>query len=266
LTEYGFLVGRFIDEATLARATAIAARWGVHPHEVMIANGWLDAEDNYRVLAERCAVPFKDRLIAADVAPVAMASPRQSLAKGLLKEKARAGSFVFAPERLRPNALREMLARLSPYAFSLAPPKTVRAAICHHLAPSFARNATEGLASRHPAMSARTHSALWQRLAAVIVTVAILAAPARTLDDDLGVLVPVIALRLVAAYGLLTTGTEDHEIFPRVPDHELPIYTLLVPLYREAYMLPPLVAALTRLDYPELCSKRTKANGECNRK
>jgi cellulose synthase/poly-beta-1,6-N-acetylglucosamine synthase-like glycosyltransferase len=107
-------------------------------------------------------------------------------------------------------------------------------------------------------MSARTHSALWQRLAAVIVTVAILAALllaplmtiwAITLSLAL-VLVPVIALRLVAAYGLLTTGTEDQEIFPRVPDHELPIYTLLVPLYREAHMLPPLVAALTRLDYP----------------
>lgn len=38
LSEYGFLVGRFIDEATLARATVLAARWGVHPHEVMIAN------------------------------------------------------------------------------------------------------------------------------------------------------------------------------------------------------------------------------------
>jgi cellulose synthase/poly-beta-1,6-N-acetylglucosamine synthase-like glycosyltransferase len=140
----------------------------------------------------------------------------------------------------------------------LAPPKTVRAAICHHLAPSFARNATEGLASRHPAMSARTRSALWQRLAAVTVTIAILAAlllaPLMTIwaiTLSLAfVLVPVIALRLVAAYGLLTTGTEGHEVFRRVPDHELPIYTLLVPLYREAHMLAPLVTALTRLDYP----------------
>jgi cellulose synthase/poly-beta-1,6-N-acetylglucosamine synthase-like glycosyltransferase len=258
LSEYGFLVGRFIDEATLARATAIAARWGVHPHEVMIANGWLDAEDYYRVLAERCAAPFKDRLIAAEVAPAATASPRQSLAKGLLKERARADSYVFAPERLRPNALREMLARLSPYTFSLAPPQTVRAAICHHLAPSFARNATEGLASRHPAMSARTRSALWQRLAAVTVTSAILVslllAPVMTIwviTLSLAfVLVPVIALRLVAAYGLLTRRTEADEVFRRMPDHELPIYTLLVPLYREAHMLPPLVTALTRLDYP----------------
>jgi len=75
-SEYGFLVGRFIDQATLARASAIAGQWGVHPHEVMIANGWLEAEDYYRALAEQCAAPFKDRLVAADVAPAAMASPR----------------------------------------------------------------------------------------------------------------------------------------------------------------------------------------------
>ena len=35
-----------------------------------------------------------------------------------------------------------------------------------------------------------------------------------------------------------------------MPDHELPIYTLLVPLYREAHMLPSLIEALSRLDYP----------------
>ena len=30
--EYGFLLGRFIDEATLSRANALALHWGVHPH------------------------------------------------------------------------------------------------------------------------------------------------------------------------------------------------------------------------------------------
>ena len=46
-SEYDFLLGRFIDRATVARASAIARQWGVHPHEVMIANGWLEAEDYY---------------------------------------------------------------------------------------------------------------------------------------------------------------------------------------------------------------------------
>jgi len=257
-SEYGFLVGRFIDQATLARASAIASRWGVHPHEVMIANGWLEAEDYYRALAARCAAPFKDQLVAADVAPAAMASPRQSLARGVLKERARARSFVFAPDRLRPNALREMLARLSPYAFSLASPNAVRGAICHYFAPSFALHAIEGLASRHPGMSARTRPALWQRLAvltaAIAMLIAMVVAPVETIWTVTLALaflfVPLIALRLVAAYRLLATTNDATAVYPRVPDHELPIYTLLVPLYREAHMLPGLINALTRLDYP----------------
>ncbi|HEV7462372.1 MAG TPA: glycosyltransferase family 2 protein [Methyloceanibacter sp.] len=43
----------------MARASAIALRWGVHPHEVLIANGWLAADDYYRALAEICGAPFK---------------------------------------------------------------------------------------------------------------------------------------------------------------------------------------------------------------
>jgi glycosyltransferase XagB len=265
--EYGFLVGRFIDRATLARASAIARQWGVHPHEVMIANGWLEAEDYYRALAQRCAAPFKDRLVATDVAPPALASPRQSLAKGVLKERARSGSFVFAPDRLRPNALSEMLARLSPYAFSLASPHAVRGAICHHFGPSLALHATEGLASRHPGMSARTRPALWQRLAVLGAAGALLTAMALAPVETIWAItlalawlfVPLIALRLVAAYYLVAATKDDAPAaYPRVPDHELPIYTLLVPLYREAHMLPGLIKALTRLDYPAFGSKSTK--------
>jgi len=211
------LVGRFIDQATLARASAIARHWGVHPHEVMIANGWLEAEDYYRALAERCAAPFKDRLVAADVAPAATASPRQSLARGVLKERARAGSFVFAPDRLRPNALSEMLARLSPYAFSLASPHAVRGAICHHFGPSLAQHAIESLASRHPGMSARTRPARWQRLAVVTAALAVIAAMALAPVETIWaitlalawVFVPLIALRLVAAYRLFAAVKGD---------------------------------------------------------
>ena len=54
-SEYAFLLGRFIDSATLARAEAIAAASGVHPHEVLIAHGWLDPTDYYRALAEPAA-------------------------------------------------------------------------------------------------------------------------------------------------------------------------------------------------------------------
>ena len=38
---------------------------------------------------------------------------------------------------------------------------------------------------------------------------------------------------------------------PALPDSELPRYTVLVPLYKEANVLRPLVSHLSRLDYPE---------------
>ena len=250
--EYAFLLGRYIDSATLARANEIALRWGVHPHEVMIANGWLDAEDYYRALAQDCGAPFKAELPAADVAPAATATPRQSLATGLLKERDRARRFVFAPDRVRPNALREMLGRLAPHEFSLASPQAVRGALCRHFAPSFVLHAVEGLASRRPAYSARTRPARWQRLALIFGVLAMLCAVAlapletvRAVTALLALLfVPLIGSRLLAAYGLLLASSGDGGAgtpWPRVPDHELPIYTLLVPLYREAHMLPQLV-------------------------
>jgi len=257
--EYRFLVGRFIDSATLARATAIAAQWGVHPHEVMIANGWLGAEDYYRALAEACGTPFKTELTPRDVTPAAGAGPRRSLASGLLKERASSRRFVLAPDRLRPNALREMLARLKPHDFSLASPQSVRGAICRQFAETFARGAVEGLATRHPDRSARERPALWQRLGLTLGTLALLSAVALAPVDTIWLVtlalvvlfVPVIGLRVVAAYWLMRGAVRAQgAVSSRVPDAELPIYTLLVPLYREAHMLPQLVHDLTHLDWP----------------
>jgi cellulose synthase/poly-beta-1,6-N-acetylglucosamine synthase-like glycosyltransferase len=257
--EYGFLLGRYIDEATLERANAIALRWGVHPHDVLIANGWLDADDYANALAERCGAPFKARLSAAEVMAPAPASPRQCLAKGLLRQRQRSGAFVLAPDRLRPNALREMLRRLSPYEFALASPGAVREAICRHFAPVITREAVEGLATRRPNLSAKAKPAMWQRGAIIFGAIALLAAlvlaPAATIwmvTLALALLfVPVIAFRLLAVHGLLKAATENSSALRRrVPDHELPVYTLLVPLYREAHMLPGLAQALRRLDYP----------------
>jgi glycosyltransferase XagB len=191
--------------------------------------------------------------------PAAGAGPRRSLASGLLKERARAQRFVLAPDRLRPNALREMLARLRPHGFSLASPQSVRDAICHQFAETFARGAVEGLASRHPDRSARKRLAFWQRVALTLGLLTLLAAmstaPAQTIWLTTLLLVmlfvPVIGLRLVAAYWLMRNDARTQDApSSRVPDAELPVYTILVPLYREAHMLAPLVHGLTRLDWP----------------
>ena len=63
------------------------------------------------------------------------------------------------------------------------------------------------------------------------------------------IFLPVIALRVFAAYNLLRRAPAKRAR-PRLQDAELPVYTILVPLYREANMLASLTSALARLDYP----------------
>ena len=276
---YGFLLGRSIDAATLARAQDIARRCGVHPHEVLIANGWLRADAYYRALAHACALPFKADVTAAEVTPPTPgASPREYLVGGLLRECT--GRLVLAPDRLTPNALRNVLARLRPNTVSLASPQAVHRAIYAHFASRFAHGAVEGLATRFPDQSARAKLAAWQIIWLGVSGVALAAAlaiwPVATIRVvSLGlalIFVPVIALRLIAAGDLLLdrrrqdgesrapdTRIPDTRVpDTRISDAELPVYTILVPLYREAKVLASLTQVLAQLDYPALGSKGTK--------
>jgi glycosyltransferase XagB len=56
-----------------------------------------------------------------------------------------------------------------------------------------------------------------------------------------------IAVRLLA---LITIASVGERRSVRLKDQALPVYTIFVPLFREAKILPALVRALNRLDYP----------------
>ncbi|MFC5067419.1 glycosyltransferase [Flaviflagellibacter deserti] len=58
--------------------------------------------------------------------------------------------------------------------------------------------------------------------------------------------IAITALRLVALTALVEEPKSE-----RIPDDQLPIYTLLIPLYRESRCLGGLLRALRALDYPE---------------
>lgn len=80
-------------------------------------------------------VPFQDDIAAHEVtAPASLKSPRECLARGLLKRRARHGAYVYAPERLRPSTVEHVLAQIEPYRISLATPQTVRDAVRGHFA------------------------------------------------------------------------------------------------------------------------------------
>ncbi|MEH0196724.1 glycosyltransferase [Caulobacter sp. CCNWLY153] len=86
-------------------------------------------------------------------------------------------------------------------------------------------------------------------LAGLGLCVAIALAPGPTLEvlrwSGLALFALLATLRLVAA---LTPRRVNAA--PPLPDHALPAYTLLAPLYKEASVAAELVASLDRLDYP----------------
>ena len=71
----------------------------------------------------------------------------------------------------------------------------------------------------------------------------------------------VVKLRLLC----LAPLPQRHFVKPKLlQDRDLPIYTLLVPLFRETEVLHQLLGALCRIDYPALCIKRTKRGTVAN--
>jgi cellulose synthase/poly-beta-1,6-N-acetylglucosamine synthase-like glycosyltransferase len=119
--------------------------------------------------------------------------------------------------------------------------------------------AVRGLATRTPELSAATRLSPWQRNVLIVLlaggAAGAIAAPEPTLLVLLAVLalpfLLVVALRAAALWHLFA-GTPHLRAAPAgaVADGALPIYTVLVPLFREARVVPHLIGALKALDYP----------------
>ena len=113
------------------------------------------------------------------------------------------------------------------------------------------------LADRMPNMAARSGIRPWQKFAGVSVAtgivVAALMAPLLVLLVLLGI-TTVIALStvVVSVVGLLRSRRQAKATHsaPELADEQLPIYTVLVPAYREEEVIGEMVNCLTKLDYP----------------
>lgn len=119
-----------------------------------------------------------------------------------------------------------------------------------------------GFARAHPQRSARRVLFYTQALAlAALITAFVFAArSAPTLTfatlhiTALVIFAAAIFVRLIAAASLTP-------LLSRLADQsDVPVYTILCPLYREANVAPDLVAALGRIDYPGLMPQSVKSD------
>jgi cellulose synthase/poly-beta-1,6-N-acetylglucosamine synthase-like glycosyltransferase len=245
--EYGFLVGRSIDAATLRTAERIAEQWAVAPHEVLIALGWLDERDYVAALARTLGVEWIGRT-----------APAGRLAASPQAYAARSGEVVIGAYAQRPHALRQAISFLPPSQRAvLATRREIDAIQLAGAQAALIDHAIEGLWRADRSASARWGAETWQVIVAVAVIGLFIGGAAVAPDVIVPLMLAVLTLPFLcivllrsAAVVELLRPTVHAPMRSLVPDTELPRYSAMVALYREARVLPDLVEAMAALDYP----------------
>ena len=236
----------------LLKIAAMAQKQGVAAHEVLLAEEIVRPEDYYLCLARALNLPFSwdpNELgpamadpcalragIAHGVAPgtVAMAPQGQALL-GLLDLQAR---------RLGPGGKRMLITTPDRFA------RWLRAAC----ADTIAERASQDLGRADPSLTA---AQIPSRRTAAGLALALAFAGLGLVAGGLAwllvtslvclILCGAILTRLLATMGGCWRAPPQA---PDLPDHALPRYTILVPLYKEAAVVEHLRDALEALDYP----------------
>jgi glycosyltransferase XagB len=264
--DYDFLLARHLNQTILSAALVTAQDSGLMPHDIMIAEGLISEEDYVSALGSTLgllvymwdfALPESDDValpvIPADIAHLGHWVVARGQWTFMLRATASTPRVMYGLSRDP---------RLAGWPLALAPSSSIDAHI--EIAERSVRldMATDGLKLATPGLSAGLPSTtpqrvvLWSLAASLIV--GLLVATSVTLSVAATVLgIPfllVTLMRLMTLWNMLwrkkRTLNQKSRAHKRLRDSRLPRYSVLVPLFREAAVLPDLIAALARLDYP----------------
>jgi hypothetical protein len=257
-----------LTQAQLGAALAEQRRIGVPLGEVLVARGFVRRLDVYRVLGEQWGLPYADLTVDPIDPTFGSLVDRHTCARDqwLPLRREADGSVVVAVAR-KPDAEldREIRAQLyAPHA-AIRYMATSSWDIARGLARAYEgpilQEAAEGLANARPEFSARRVLSLPQVVAVLLLLGALTAGLVLWTTQTLIALIALVNLGYSAGilfrFGTALAGLrfEHHEVVSdeqvaALTDDELPAYTVLVPLFREANVIAGLMENLGRLDYP----------------
>lgn len=209
--------------------------------------------DDWPRLAARWSVPLLARIVLP-VEPAECDPPAPEVfarAESLLFGEGGDAILVAAPRGEKRVATAEILARHPDLVrrVAVAPPREIRRALIEAHAAGLARGACRALLDRDPHLSAVGTPRPSQL---VLVSLGIGAWIVASFD----LYTPVVVVWTLFFLGVglfrawIAEGLPTPETRPPVAEADLPSFAVLVPVYREAAVIPDLVAALLRLDYP----------------
>ena len=259
-----------ISTVELEQALGAAAAWGVPLGQAVLALGLAKPIEFYPALAHHLGLPFVDVLKTPppadhfDVNHLEFYLSAEAIPIGRTDEETDRRLILATPDPLA--AVREIARRRAlglpvptgALTFAITPRLDVLWTLQSQFEDMLEYAASSTLDERDPALSARTPAPIGQRIwtGAVLTTLAAgsVIAPFATL----AVLNAVLGLFFLAVLFLralsIPLGIAVREARPKIDplpdDADLPVYTILVPLYKEAGVLPLLARALAALDYP----------------
>ena len=247
--EIGFLAHHGYPPQLLHDAAIIAELSGVSADEALMKHGLVDETEFYRAIASELSLPFlaSPPLLPGAPYPECLLTGLAPLADG--------SGFVIAPKG---QTLAQLLSgRKRIAALAITAPSLLRKGIFGAQGRLIAHRAAYELPYAAPTLSSIRGASIVQ--IAVVVAIALvtsfcsIAAPDLTTILLTSVLSPlflcIVVLRLSAS--LLSNPLRAAGSGHRMNDVALPVYTIIVALYREHRVASRLIAALKRLDYPK---------------
>ena len=254
-----FLQQGLIDRDDLAQALRLQRRWGSRIGDVLMGLGHVKALDFFKGISAQRGLPFVNLISEPpDPALLREADVDFYIENRCLPWRDRDGEITYvSPDPAVAGAIAERTGR--PVSVLVTSKFDILWTLQQQFRTFLTRRAVYGLMLRDPASSAHLRLMpdqwLWVMTIVTFVAMSFLVAPAVTfklLNVVIGLcFLSVAGLRLVSIlYGLW--GRPADPLAARAPpeDKDLPVYTVLVPLLREADVLPILAGALKRLDYP----------------
>lgn len=248
--ELGFLAHHGYPPETLSEAAMLASIGRVSAEQFMIRNDWIEEIAFYRALAAELALPFTS-------APRLSRQARfpESVLAGIAPLAGAEGGFVIAP---RGNVLSRLLRHpaLPRDRLTVTAPSLLSRAVLRQQPHRVANHCANGLPDHAPELSVRDGASRGQMAALCagtgLLSFSIGLVPVPTLACIGAVLSPLFlgsaVMRLATC--LLGGPAGPAADFPRREDAALPVYTIIVALYREKRVVSRLIDALSRLDYP----------------
>jgi len=259
------LVGRrVITLPQLDEAVALAERWNVRLGDALLSRNWIDPRLYYETYAQNFDLPFVDMVREPPDGALLLAADADLYASRLtMPWRRRDGRLVIATAEPGPETVLFARGRWGvEIEFVVVSKFDIVFTIQTAFADALSRRAVFELAEFDPQMCARTVLTAGQMIAAyallTVILIGLAFVPLGTLIA-LNIAISIFYLGNFIFKGILVSvgGGRAAEIDETIAiearalrDEELPIYTVLVPMFREAAMLPQLAQALRSLDYP----------------